>query len=660
MPFVLRKTKDESNPLLPDAWGVQQTVGRLVYWFYQGGRTYFLILFCRGGKYGCDGLNFVRYKGVPIPEFQAGHTGDEAYRNWRLHRGTVTKQIVVKDFTANNTTDIFTSNAHGYVANTPVRMRSLGGALPAGLTADTKYWVINPTTNTYQLSSTDPATTTTLATFTTDGSGILKVWKADAGFDDPEQGRPQFFPELNLTFSNICYIEGMIPAAQSADEEPTDFQFSLRCRRIADYDVNGTYLTNNFSANNARVFADILINELKRPLTRNHWSSWFNFKQSCDTTIWQRTAANGSVAGIGLTGRYYNGTEFETLVVTRTDNEVNFNWGSGSPAVGVNNTNFSARLEGQVKHEFSETYTYELQHDDGARLWVNNQLIIDQWGTSNFGTHTGQIAAQAGALVNIKIELQAGGAPSLLILKWSSASRSLQVVPQNRLYPSDSQVKRAEAHITATGIQGGALIEEVMKRAPGWHFQDVNGALKFLSPNRPIVHHFKYDPAAPDERWNIAAKTFEAQPRTSDERPNWRIHYFNALEEELLAEKWVEGDRPELREQQGGLPTDTSPARWGVMTRSLTQRCAEQEMKIFSDPDRDLTLRGQADSYQVSKGDRVLFSHISTGDTFAEPVECMVTGESFGAGAADEKSYGLLPLTFPIYSDEPVSIVGER
>jgi hypothetical protein len=90
----------------------------------------------------------------------------------------------------------------------------------------------------------------------------------------------------------------------------------------------------------------------------------------------------------------------------------------------------------------------------------------------------------------------------------------------------------------------------------------------------------------------------------------------------------------------------------GVMSRSLAERIAETRMRLLSDPERQFTVRGQLDSYQVSKGDRVSLSHVLSGDRQSEPVECLVTGETTG-GNADEKTYTLLPVNFPFYEDEP-------
>lgn len=55
-----------------------------------------------------------------------------------------------------NATDIWTSTAHGFLVNQKIRLTNSGGALPAGYTADTDYFVIagNLAANTFQLSAT--------------------------------------------------------------------------------------------------------------------------------------------------------------------------------------------------------------------------------------------------------------------------------------------------------------------------------------------------------------------------------------------------------------------------------------------------------------------------------------------------------------------------
>ena len=76
--------------------------------------------------------------------------------------------------------------------------------------------------------------------------------------------------------------------------------------------------------------------------------------------------------GTGLAATYYNNADFTGTTVVRTDPTVNFDWASGSPAAAIGVDTFSARWTGQVQPQFSETYTFYTQSDDGVRLWVNN------------------------------------------------------------------------------------------------------------------------------------------------------------------------------------------------------------------------------------------------------------------------------------------------
>ena len=57
---------------------------------------------------------------------------------------------------------------------------------------------------------------------------------------------------------------------------------------------------------------------------------------------------------------------------------MNFTWPSGSPDPSIGQL-FSTRWVGQVEPQFSETYTFYTLIDNGVRLWVGGQLVIDDW-----------------------------------------------------------------------------------------------------------------------------------------------------------------------------------------------------------------------------------------------------------------------------------------
>lgn len=92
--------------------------------------------------------------------------------------------------TADNTTETFTDAGHGLTNGQAVK---LGGTAPAGLTAGTVYYVVNASTNTFQLSSTIGGAA---ETFTDDGTSVTY---------DPElvQGTDI---EFDLELSRIRFI----------------------------------------------------------------------------------------------------------------------------------------------------------------------------------------------------------------------------------------------------------------------------------------------------------------------------------------------------------------------------------------------------------------------------------------------------------------------
>lgn len=87
-------------------------------------------------------------------------------------------------------------------------------------------------------------------------------------------------------------------------------------------------------------------------------------------------------------GEYYNNTNLEGYPgVVRDDASINFDWGNGSPASGINADNFSVNWTTFTQFN-AGTYTFHVTSDDGVRLWVDDQLIIDQWNDHPVTTYS--------------------------------------------------------------------------------------------------------------------------------------------------------------------------------------------------------------------------------------------------------------------------------
>jgi hypothetical protein len=122
----------------------------------------------------------------------------------------------------------------------------------------------------------------------------------------------------------------------------------------------------------------------------------------------------------GLTGEYFTNTDLSGQpTVVRTDPGVNFLWNSGSPATGIPAENWSARWTGKLTPLKSGEYTFCLYADDGCRLFIDGQNVIDHWSPdSGNEPHTGKINLVAGQTYAIRVEYFQGPANDNIRLSW--------------------------------------------------------------------------------------------------------------------------------------------------------------------------------------------------------------------------------------------------
>src|SRR6266540_3235536 len=180
----------------------------------------------------------------------------------------------------------------------------------------------------------------------------------------------------------------------------------------------------------------------------------------CTSPQSQPTALDQSATGAGtggLTARYFGNTTLSGQpALERIDPVVNFNWAGNSPDAALPANGFSARWNGQLASPTSEAYTFYLYSDAGARLWVNNQLVIDRWQPPfEPQTSSAPVELKADAKAEVRVEYYNAGGKAAIRLLWSSASTPKQIIPQQWLYPEAATNGPAPAD---TNKQTGMLL----------------------------------------------------------------------------------------------------------------------------------------------------------------------------------------------------------
>ncbi|MFW6691103.1 alpha-L-fucosidase [Streptomyces sp. MAR4 CNX-425] len=148
------------------------------------------------------------------------------------------------------------------------------------------------------------------------------------------------------------------------------------------------------------------------------------------------TAAPGS--GTGLTQEVFDNPDLSgTPKVTRTDPDVNHSWKfTGSPAETIPADGFSVRWTGAIEPRRSETYTLTTVSDDNVRVWIDGELVIDNWTPHTVSVDKGQVELTAGTRHAIRVEYVEQTGDAHMKLLWSSPGQDQQIVPRRQLYPN--------------------------------------------------------------------------------------------------------------------------------------------------------------------------------------------------------------------------------
>lgn len=117
------------------------------------------------------------------------------------------------------------------------------------------------------------------------------------------------------------------------------------------------------------------------------------------------TASSGSALRFGsgpIPTDSYRGEYFANInlsgapALVRNDSSIDFDWGEGSPGSGLPVDDFSVRWTRNAEFE-NGTYRFTVTVDDGVRLYIDDDLIIDEWFQQSATTYTAEKTLSAGS-----------------------------------------------------------------------------------------------------------------------------------------------------------------------------------------------------------------------------------------------------------------------
>lgn len=102
--------------------------------------------------------------------------------------------------------------------------------------------------------------------------------------------------------------------------------------------------------------------------------------------------------------------------VTRMDGSIGFEWGTGAPVTGLPSDHFSVRWTKNASF-YSDNYAFCAMSDDGVRLYIDDQVVLDEWHPSNSVPYCTEINMDAG-VHRVKAEYYEDGGNALIYVWW--------------------------------------------------------------------------------------------------------------------------------------------------------------------------------------------------------------------------------------------------
>lgn len=152
-------------------------------------------------------------------------------------------------------------------------------------------------------------------------------------------------------------------------------------------------------------------------------------------------------------GEYYaNLTLSGTPAVVRNDVTIDFNWADRAPAPGLPADDFSVRWT-RLANFAESTYRFTVLADDGVRLWIDGNLIIDEWHDTRPTTYSAEVPLTAGPH-HVQLEYYEHLGDAVIKLVWHKPDDWKAKYFGNRKLQGDPVLERYEDEIDHDWGQG--------------------------------------------------------------------------------------------------------------------------------------------------------------------------------------------------------------
>ena len=200
----------------------------------------------------------------------------------------------------------------------------------------------------------------------------------------------------------------------------------------------------------------------------------------------------------GLNVSYYNGENFDTLISTGIDvGPIAYDWGRGSPAEGVQADYFSVKWTGFLYAPVDGEYTFKTVTDDGVRLSIDGQLLINRWD-AHVHMEVARKSLLKGRFYSIEFAMREHTGSAQAHLYWTPPGGSEELISSDVLFLV------AVLHVS---------VDEVAEQQAS----DVNISYTLLDPEQDAVNILCEYSTDGGQAWHPSTVTGKTEEITSEE-----------------------------------------------------------------------------------------------------------------------------------------------
>jgi beta-glucosidase len=166
-----------------------------------------------------------------------------------------------------------------------------------------------------------------------------------------------------------------------------------------------------------------------------------------------------------ISGEYFDNNRLEGAPrLTRADQRIDFRWTLNSPGRGIPFDWYSVRWTGTIVASAQPARRIAIEGNDGYRLFLDDELVIDNWQKQSYGRRTADVRWVPGSTHKVRLEYFESTGNARLRLLWDAGVTD---DANARIAEAVDLARRSDVAVIVAGVEEGEFRDRASLALPG-------------------------------------------------------------------------------------------------------------------------------------------------------------------------------------------------